>query len=179
MRPCFAPCHVVNRSLMRCMPSSRSFGENRGASLLRQPVGRHRARHVLAIADRLREHAAQAGLRQRGGGAADAAGILDDRRRAGPHRFQRADGDHQRALFALKQAGGLDGQARGVGESEVLVEAALERRREVGVTVDQAREERLAAPVVDVGVRIRPRAPRRSDRSPRFCRLRPPAPTSS
>ena len=39
MRPCFAPCQAVNRSLMRCMPSSRSLGENLGASLLASPSG--------------------------------------------------------------------------------------------------------------------------------------------
>ena len=89
----------------------------------------------------------------------------------GLQRFQRADGDHQRGLFALKKAGGPDGQARGVGESEVLVEAALERRREVGVTVDEAREERLASPVVDVGVGIRPedRVGRADRRDPVAC----------
>ena len=33
MRPSFAPCHAANRSLIRCMPSSRSFGENLGEAL--------------------------------------------------------------------------------------------------------------------------------------------------
>ena len=37
MRPCFAPCQLVNRSSMRCRPSSRSLGENLGASLFASP----------------------------------------------------------------------------------------------------------------------------------------------
>ena len=39
MRPLFLPCHAVNRSLMRCMPSSRSFCEKRGVSLFASPSG--------------------------------------------------------------------------------------------------------------------------------------------
>ena len=39
MRPCLAPCHALNRSLMRCRPSSRSLGENLGATLLASPAG--------------------------------------------------------------------------------------------------------------------------------------------
>ena len=39
MRPWFLPCQLVNRSLIRCMPSSRSFGENRGVSLFANPSG--------------------------------------------------------------------------------------------------------------------------------------------
>src|ERR1700721_1028513 len=34
MRPCFAPCQVVNKALMCCMPSSRNLGENLGAGSL-------------------------------------------------------------------------------------------------------------------------------------------------
>ena len=69
-------------------------------------------------------------------------------------RFQRTDGDHQRRLFALQQAVGLNGELRGVGEAEVLVEPARERRRKMRVTVDEAGEQRLAAAVVDLGLRI-------------------------
>ena len=71
-------------------------------------------------------------------------------------RFERGDRHHQGLLVALEQAGGPDGQARGIGESEVLVEAALEDRGHVRVAVDQARQQRLAAAVVDLGVRILP-----------------------
>ena len=107
---------------------------------------RHRAGDVLAVADRLREHAAQPRLRQRGRRAADAARVLDDRGRAGADRFERADGDHQGALLALKQARRAGPPARGVGKSEVLVEAALEGRRQVRVTVDQTGSSALPRP---------------------------------
>src|SRR5207244_11566897 len=70
------------------------------------------------------------------------SGILHNRRGPGPYRFQGTDRDHQRPLLPLQETGGTDGQARGVGKSEVLVEAALERGREMRVTVDQAREQR-------------------------------------
>ena len=50
---------------------------------VREPIGRHWAGHVLAVADRLGEYAAQSGPRERRRGAADAAGVLDDRRGPG------------------------------------------------------------------------------------------------
>ena len=37
MRPCLAPCHLVNKSLMRCKPSSRSLAENLGVTLVASP----------------------------------------------------------------------------------------------------------------------------------------------
>src|SRR4029079_10496204 len=48
------------------------------------------------------------------------------------------------------------GQTRGVGESKVFVEAALQRGGEMRVTVDQPGEERFAAAFVDLGVRVGP-----------------------
>jgi hypothetical protein len=87
--------------------------------------------------------------------AADACGILDHRSGAGPDRFQRADGHHQRGFLPLKERVRLDGQACGVGEPEVLVETTGERRREMRVTVDEAGNESLSASVIDLGVRIR------------------------
>ena len=63
--------------------------------------------------------------------AADASGILHNGGGPGANRFQRTDGDHQRGLLALQETGGLDRQARGVGESEILVEPARERRAEI------------------------------------------------
>ena len=155
MRPWFLPCHAVNRSLMRCRPSSRSFAEKRRRHALGQAFGRHGPGHVLAVANGFGEDPAQPGPRQRRGVAADAAGVLDQRGGARANGFERADGGHQRALFALQQAGGLHGQPRRVGEAEVFVEAAAERLREVRVAVDQAGEQRLAAAVVDLGVGIR------------------------
>ena len=59
---------------------------------LREAFRRHRAGHVLAVADRLGEHAAQAGLRQAPPRMrAMPPDILDNRRRAGADRFERAD----------------------------------------------------------------------------------------
>jgi hypothetical protein len=37
--PWFLPCHAVNKSAICCKPWSRSFGENRGVSLLASPSG--------------------------------------------------------------------------------------------------------------------------------------------
>ncbi len=121
-----------------------------------ESVRRHRAGDVLAVPNRLREHAAQAGLRQRRREPADASGILYDGGGPGSYGLERRDGDHQRVLLPLEETRGLNGQARGVRESEILVEAAREYRCHVGVTVDEAWEQRLTASVVDVGVRIRP-----------------------
>ncbi len=36
IRPCCAPCQVVNKSLMRCKPSSRSLVRNGGAGVAEQ-----------------------------------------------------------------------------------------------------------------------------------------------
>ena len=49
---------------------------------------------------------------------------------------------------------GLHLDVGGIRKSEIFVEAALERGAEVRVAIDEPRHERLAAPVVDVGVRI-------------------------
>ena len=176
MRPCFSPCHAVNRSSMRCRPSSRSLAENRGASLLASPSGdigpaTFSLSRIDSANTQRRPVCASAAA-----DAADAAGILHDRRGPGPDRFERADRHHQRRLLALQQAGGLDGQTRGVREPEVLVEAALEDGSQVRVAVDEAGKQRLAASVVDLGVRIASRGSRRWRQSPRSCRLRPPAP---
>ena len=131
----------------------------------RQPVRRHRTGDVLAVADRLGEHATEPGLRECRGGAADASGVLHNRGGPGANRFQRADGDHQRALLALKEAGRPHRETRGVGKPEVLVEAALEGRGKMCVAVDETREERLAASFVYLGTGVVPEnRVRRSDR---------------
>ena len=49
---------------------------------------------------------------------------------------------------------GRIGEARGIREPEVLVEAALEGRRKVRVAVDQPRQQRLPMSVVDFRTRI-------------------------
>ena len=115
---------------------------------------RQRPGHVLAVANAFGEHPSQSRAGERGRVAADVAGELDHRRRAGANRFERADGGHQRGFFALQQAARLHRQLRGIGKAEVFVEPARERRAEMRVTVDEARDERLAAAVVDVGVGI-------------------------
>ncbi len=122
----------------------------------RQTVGRHRAGDVLAVADRLGEHAAQSGFGQRVRVPADAAGIFDNRRRPCPNRLEGADADHQRRFVALQQAAWPDGKTRRIGKSEVLIESALERGSEMRVAVDQPGEQRLVPAVVDVRVRARP-----------------------
>jgi hypothetical protein len=128
--------------------------ESRGLAL-RKTVGRHWAGDVLAVADRLGEHAAQARLRQRRGVTGNAACVLDDGRRAGADGLERADGHHQRRFLTLQQARRLNREPRRVREAEVFVEAAREGRREVGVTIDETGEQRLASAVVHRGVLIR------------------------
>src|SRR5688572_32925292 len=128
---------------------------------------RQRSRYVLAVANAFGKYPPQSGAGERTGVTADVAGELDHRRGAGAKRFKRADCGHQRGFFALQQAARLHGQLRGIGKSEVFVEPARERRTEMRVTVDEARNERLAAAVVDVGVGIlledRIRSPNRRD----------------
>src|SRR5690349_21962645 len=101
---------------------------------LRETVGRHRTGDVFAVADRLREYTAEAGLRERRGGPGNAARVFDNRRRAGSYGFQRGDAHHQRVLLALQQARRLYGETRGVWESEIFVEAAREDGGHVRVT---------------------------------------------
>lgn len=122
----------------------------------RQPVGRHRARHVLTVSNRFREHPPEPGLRQRAGIPSNSSRVLNEGRRAGSNRFEGTHDDHQRGLFALQQTARLNGELRRVGEAEVLVEPALQRRGQMGVTVNQSRKQRLAASVVNVRIRVGP-----------------------
>ena len=149
--PCRAtPC---SRSSMRCRPSSRIFGENRGASPLARTsgdIGDPPSRSVADSANTQRSPVlASAGRRP------VPADVLDHGGAAGADRLERADHGHQRGFFSRDQAGGLHRQAIAVGEPEVLVEPARERCAEMRVAVDEAREQRLAAAVVDLGLRIR------------------------
>jgi hypothetical protein len=84
--------------------------------------------------------------------AAYPSGILDNRGGPCAYGFQCTDGHHQGGLLSLEETGGLDRQARRVGESEVLVEPTRERRCEMRVTVNQARDQSFSASVVDLGV---------------------------
>ena len=115
----------------------------------------HRPGHVFAVSNRLREHAAQAGLRERRRRAADAVRIFHNRGGPGLERLERADGDHQRAFFSLQEPIGLDGEARGIRKAEILVEATLKSGRQMHVTVDETRQKRFPTAVVDVGVGTR------------------------
>ena len=134
---------------------SQLVREPRGFTLGESARG-HRTINILAIVDRLREHAAQACLHQCCGVAADVPGVLHNCGGPGPYGLQRSDCHHQRVLLPLEETGGLDGQARGVWESEVFVETAREDSCHMGVTVDESREQGLSPPVVDLGVGIRP-----------------------
>ena len=120
---------------------------------LGQDLGRHR-RSALAVGRRFGEHPAEPGLGQRIGRRRDVADVLHHRGAAGLDRLERADHRHQRVLLTREQAARLHGQTVAVGEAEVLVEPAGDRRAQMGVAVDQAREERLAAAVVDLGLGI-------------------------
>ena len=133
-------------------PRRREFGR----LAFGQALDRHRARDILAVGDGFREDAAQAGLRQGAGIGADATGEFHDRRGAGLDRFQRADRDHQGSLIDRKQAFGPDGDMRGIGKAEILVETAAHGLPQMGMTVDQARQNGLSAPVINFGVGIFP-----------------------
>ena len=140
-------------------------GREPGGLAHRKPLRGHRASDVLAVADGLREHAAQPRLRQRCRVPLNVADVLHDRGGSGPYGLQRRHPNHQRALVTLKEAAGRDGEARGVRESEVLVETTRDDCPHVGVTVDEAREQRLSSSVVDLGpgIRLQNRV-RRADR---------------
>ena len=155
MRPWLAPCQLLNRSLMRCMPSSRSLAENLGATLLASPSGdigpatfslsrtdsantQRRPVRANAAAERLMPPTFSTIVVVPVRIASNAATVT----------ISDASSPWSRLL-------GCDGEARGVGEAEVFVEAAREHRAHVGMAVDQAREKRLAASVVDVGARMR------------------------
>ena len=142
---------------MRCMPSSRSLAENLRRLALGEPLGRHRAGDVLAVADRLREHAAQSGLRQRGGGAADAAGVLDDRRGAGADALPARRPSPSACL--LRPGGGWSGWTASRAELG-NPKSSLKPRASVAARcawqLIRPGKQRLAASVVDLGVGIRP-----------------------
>jgi len=114
-------------------------------------TGGHRAGHVLGVADPLGEHAAEPGVGQHPGLTLYVPGELDDGGGPGGDGLERGHLHHEVAFFALEQARGRDGQVGGVGEAEVLVEAARDDRPHVRVAVDEAGEERLSAPVVLLG----------------------------
>jgi hypothetical protein len=54
----------------------------------------------------------------------------------------------------LQETCRLDGEAGGIRKSEVLIETTGERRREMGVTVDETGEQGLSASVIHLGVWI-------------------------
>ena len=114
----------------------------------------HRAGNVLGVADPFREHATEPRVGQCRRLALNVPGVLDDGGGPGAYGLERGDLHHEIAFLSLEEAGGRDRQVCGVGEAEVLVEAARDDCPHVGVTVDEAREERLAAPVVLLGVGI-------------------------
>ena len=82
-------------------------------------------------------------------------GVLHNRGDPAPYGFQSTHHCHQRGLLLGKETSRPDVQAIAVRESEVLVETTSEGRREMGMTVNEAREDGLPSSVVDLGLGIR------------------------
>ena len=124
------------------------------ADRLRHRPRGHRAGNVLGVADPFREDAAEPRVGEYRGLALDVPGVLDDGGGPGADGLQRRDLHHEIAFLPLEETGGRDREVRGVREAEVLVEAARDDRPHVGVSVDEAGEEGLAASVVLLGAGI-------------------------
>ena len=145
---------------MRCSPSSRSFAEKRGASLFGEALRATSARRRSRCRGSTRRTRSGGRLRQRRGRAADAADVLDDGRgaRCGSLRARR----RSPSACSPRPAAGWPGwtaRRAELGNPKSSLKPRCEGRGEVRVAVDQAGQQRLAAPVVDLraGVRLEDR----------------------
>src|SRR6516165_7567386 len=100
---------------------------------------------MLAVAHRFREYASKPRLRERRGGAGDAGGVLDHGGGSGSDAFQSADRHHQRGLLSGQETRGLNRQLSGIREPEVFIEAARQRRLQMGMAIDEAGEQSFSA----------------------------------